>query len=218
MTDETIRTYDKVAEGWNNFRQKPMFPKWFDYLVKRWDNGSTVLDIGCGNARNMIPFKDKFDLTGIDKSEGMIKIAKEFSKKNNIKAEFHVSDAKALPLDDNSIDNAISIAVYHHFSPEEIKDVLKELRRILKPDGEAFITFWNRLQKKFILKRSDQKISWTRRKDDKTYYRYYHLYTPWKIRKIIERAGFVILMEGSEKGMKKVLFSRNICFLIRNSY
>ena len=209
---ETKDTYDIVAKGWNNFRQKPMFPEWFDMLVKRW-KGGVLLDIGCGNGRNMLPFKG-FQLTGIDYSKEMIENAKKFADRNSIKAEFRVADVRELPFENESIDNALGIAVYHHLHPEELVDALKELHRVLKPDGEAFLTVWNKHQRKFLFKSSDQNIPWKRRKDDKTYYRYYHLYTRSELRKIIEKAGFSVLMEGTEGSFRKKIFSKNVCFLV----
>jgi tRNA (uracil-5-)-methyltransferase TRM9 len=213
-TTETIETYDVVAEGWNNFRQRPYPEKWLGLLVERW-KGGTLIDIGCGNARNMEPFNGKFKLTGVDASESMINKAKEFSGKKRINADFIVADARNIPVDSGSIDYALAIAVYHHFGSDELSIALKELGRILKPDGEALITVWNKLQPKYIFKGSDQRVSWKRRKDNKILYRYYHFYTPWVLKKIIEKTGFEIIMQGTEESFKKKLFSKNICFLVR---
>ncbi len=212
--EETRDTYDIVAEGWNNYRQKPFFPEWFDFLIKRWKPG-TILDLGCGNGRNMKPFKGKFKLIGIDYSREMVKKAKEFAKKKKIDAEFILSDVRYLPLENAKTEYAIAIAVYHNLYPEELENALKELHRVLAPGGEAFVTVWNRMQKRFLFKTSDQKIPWTRRKDNKVFYRYYHIYTRGKMRRIIKKAGFEIVMEGSEGSFKKKIFSKNICLLVK---
>jgi len=212
--EETKDTYDIVAEAWNNFRQRPFFPEWFRFLVDRWKKG-TILDLGCGNGRNMPHFKDNFKLIGIDYSKEMIENAKVFAKKNSINADFLVNDVRRLPFDKDSINYSIAIAVYHHLNPDELGKALKELHRILKPEGEAFITVWNKMQKKFMFKRSDQKIPWKRRLDDKVFYRYYHFYTRGELRKIIENSGFEVVMEGAESSFKKKLFSKNICILVR---
>ncbi len=212
--EETKYTYDIVAEAWNNFRQRPFFPEWFRFLVEIWKKG-TILDLGCGNGRNMPHFKDNFKLIGIDYSKEMIEKAKQFAKKNDIDAIFYPNDVRELPFEDGSVDNALAIAVYHHLHPEELKSALKELHRVLNPKGEAFITVWNKMQKRFIFRKSDQKIPWKRRKDDKVFYRYYHLYTRREIRKIIENSGFEIIMEGAEGSFKKKIFSKNICILVK---
>jgi len=145
----------------------------------------------------------------------MIKKAEEFSKKKGINAVFLKADARKIPVDGGSMDHALAIAVYHHFSPEELPAALKELGRILKTGGEALITVWKKQQLKYIFKGSDQNVPWKRRKDDKVLYRYYHFYTSRELRKALETSGFEIVMQGTEDSFNKKLFSKNLCFLVR---
>lgn len=46
-----------------------------------------------------------------------------------------ISDARHLPFRDNCFDHIFSSHVIEHFSHREVKQVLKEWMRVLKPDG-----------------------------------------------------------------------------------
>jgi len=212
--NQTIQTYEIVAGSWNNFRQKPFFPEWFRFLAKRWKSG-IIIDLGCGNGRNMTPFSGGFDIIGIDISKNMLKNAQKFCKKRKIDARFLLSDVLYLPLKESSVKYVLSIAVYHHLPQEKLEEALSELYRILAPGGEAFITVWNRMKMRFLLRRSEQNISWRRKSDNRVFYRYYYLYTRSELRYLIKKAGFRIVLEGSEKSMQKSIFSKNICLLVK---
>jgi len=83
-----------------------------------------------------------------------------------------IADAVSLPFSDSSFDWAISVATYHHIRyKEEREEALDELRRVLRPGGEAFITVWNRWQPKFWFSRKEVAVPW--RTKGKTLYRYY---------------------------------------------
>ncbi|GAH98616.1 unnamed protein product, partial [marine sediment metagenome] len=62
---------------------------------------------------------------------------------------------------DDTFDWAIAVATYHHIQGDEQRQkTFQELRRVLKPDGEAFITVWNRWQPGFWLKGKEVNIAW----------------------------------------------------------
>jgi SAM-dependent methyltransferase len=53
------------------------------------------------------------------------------------------ADLCRIPLEDESIDTAISISVLEHLRPAQRKDALREVERILRPGGKAVITMGN---------------------------------------------------------------------------
>jgi SAM-dependent methyltransferase len=72
---------------------------------------------------------------------------------------------------DGAFDWAISVATYHHLRDNrESQTALDELRRVLKPGGEAFITVWNRWQPRFWFSRKEVAVPW--RTKNKTLERY----------------------------------------------
>ncbi|MBL7124951.1 MAG: class I SAM-dependent methyltransferase, partial [Dehalococcoidales bacterium] len=92
---------------------------------------------------------------------------------------------------------------------------LNELRRVLKPGGEAFITVWNRWQPRFWFKPNEVAVPW--RKRGKTLYRYYYLFSYPELESLVKRAGFKVLKSFPESSYRfpLKLFSRNICLLVK---
>jgi tRNA (uracil-5-)-methyltransferase TRM9 len=193
-------TWNVLAEGWKNFRTNP-FPKTVIELSKTWKPGK-ILDLACGNARNIIPFSEEgFDCYGIDFSETMIKSAKELLTRKKQKVELKVGDMLKIPYKDNYFDYVICIASFHHLKKEEQKKGLEEVRRVLKPKGKLYIAVWNKWQKRFLTSKKEVKVPWKRR--DKTYYRYYYLFNYFELRKLVKRAGFKI--ERSKGILKRMI-------------
>jgi len=157
-----------------------------------------------------------FNLYGVDLSTEMLKFARKYSQKFNFAVDLSVADVSYLPYADKTFDWAISVATYHHIrGREERKAALNELRRVLKPGGEAFITVWNRWQPRFWLSRREVAVPWRTR--GKTLYRYYYLFSYPELEKLAKNAGFKVLKSFPESSYRFPikLFSRNICLLVR---
>lgn len=93
-----------------------------------------VLDLGCGNGTFLrILTNDKPDF-GLDISPNEINQA----KKNKTYKKYIVSDAHHIPLPDHSIQTIFSNSVFEHIP--ELKKVLFEINRILKPGGQLIFT------------------------------------------------------------------------------
>jgi tRNA (uracil-5-)-methyltransferase TRM9 len=198
------KIWETIAEGWSSWRQAPL--KEVEILAKEWKAGS-VLDIGCGNGRNLIPFAMAgFDCHGIDFSRRMIDLARGHFKRKGLDAEFRVASATRLPYRANTFDYCISVAVFHHLESEkERAKALSEMKRVLKPGGRALITVWNKLQLRFLLSPKDTYIAWRRK--GKIYQRYYHLFDYWELKQMLTKAGFAILKSGG-------LFDKNLMFIV----
>jgi len=121
-----------------------------------------------------------------------------------------------LPFSEGVFDWAISVATYHHIRGErERQSALKELLRVLKPGGEAFITVWNRWQPRFWLSGKEVAVPW--RTEGKTLYRYYYLFSHAELGRLAKQAGFEVLKSFPESAYRYPikLLSRNICLLVR---
>ena len=94
---------------------------------------------------------------------------------------------------------------------------LQELRRVLKPGGEAFITVWNRGQPRFWFRGKEIAVPWRTR--DKTLHRYYYLFSYGELERLVKRAGFELLESFPERSYRWPIkfFSRNICLLVRKA-
>jgi ubiquinone/menaquinone biosynthesis C-methylase UbiE len=207
--------FNQIAPSWYSFRHWSIFRSELEMLAQRWQKGR-LLNIGCAHGPDFLPFTQSFDLYGVDFSTEMLKLARKYSQKFKFPVILSVSDVSHLPYADETFDSAISVATYHHVKGKKEKQVaLSELRRVLKPGGEAFITVWNRWQSKFWFKPKEVAVSW--RKRDKTLERYYYLFTYPELEKLVKTAGFDVLKSFPESSYHLPIkfFSKNICLLVR---
>jgi len=196
--------WDSIAESWNNLRTWPKKEKIFD-LANNWKPGK-ILDLGCGNGRYSIPFAKKdFDCYGMDFSKNMINNSKESFKKNNLKATFKQGTLTKIPFKYNNFDYIICLASFHHLKKKEQSTSLKEIKRVLKPNGKLFIAVWNKWQPRFIFKSKEQMIPWKFKEN--TYQRYYYLFNIFEFRNLLKKHNFKI---------KKSYVDKNISVLAEN--
>jgi len=184
-------------------------------MAVRWRRGK-LLNIGCAHGPDFLPFKNNFELCGVDFSSEMLKLAQKYAAKFELKLKLTLADATSLPCPANTFDCAIAVAVYHNIrGGQQRKKAFRELSRVLKPGGEAFVTVWNKWQPRFWLKGKEVNMPWKSRM--KTHYRYYYLYSYPELRRLLTRAGFEIISIFPEKSYRFRLefFSRNICALVR---
>jgi ubiquinone/menaquinone biosynthesis C-methylase UbiE len=116
-----------------------------DAIMKGYfDEKRSVLDIGCGEGRNLTYFlHNNYFVFGIDKNESCIRLCKMMAKSHQsdpAKFNFQCSDASSLPYMDNYFDIVISSAVMHFARDEaEFFSMLSEAVRVLKSQGIIFI-------------------------------------------------------------------------------
>jgi len=162
--------------------------------------------------------ENKFELYGLDFSLEMLRLAQKYARKYSFTPFLFQADMRVLPFRDAFFDCAIAVASYHHIKNRSDRlTAFTELKRVLKPGGEAFITVWNHWQPRFWLKRSDTLVPW--RAGDDILYRYYHLYSYTELAKAVRRSGLIILRSFPENSYRFPLkyFSRNICLLVKKT-
>jgi SAM-dependent methyltransferase len=212
----TIRdTYDGIAPSWYNYRHRTRFRSELEAMARRW-RGGRLLNVGCAHGPDFLPFKDNFELYGIDISGKMLELAGKYAAKYKFGVNLAQADAGHLPYPDGSFGNAIAVATYHHIKGKYARQrALRELHRVLKPGGEAFITVWNRWQPRFWRRRKSIRVPW--RTGGKTLYRYYYLFSYRELARLVKQAGFEVVSASPEKGYRFPLkiFSQNICMVAR---
>jgi tRNA (uracil-5-)-methyltransferase TRM9 len=207
--------FDQIAPGWYGFRHWTIFRRELAEMAERW-RGGRLLNVGCGHGPDFLPLREKFELYGVDFSSQMLSFARKYAEKFGLSVNLVLADAVYLPFSDNAFDWAISMATYHHIKgSRERLAALRELRRVLKPGGEAFITVWNRYQPGFWFKGKETLVPW--RTKETTLYRYYYLFSYGELEKLAQQAGFKLLKAFPESTyhFPMRLFSRNICLLVR---
>lgn len=99
--------------------------------------GQRALDIGCGpGAAVRRAAEAGAEVTGVDPSPAMVRIATRRSR-DHPGASFVVGHAADLPLADDSVDVAWTIAAFHHW-PDQAAG-LEEVRRVLAPGGRLLV-------------------------------------------------------------------------------
>jgi ubiquinone/menaquinone biosynthesis C-methylase UbiE len=110
-------------------------------LVKDLVKGKRVLDIGCGTGiftRMIVNWGG--NVTGLDISEEMIKIARE----ENPGFEFHVLDAEKTKFSDKEFDIITSSLMIHYI--DDLSVLFMEVNRILKSKGHFIFSFHHPFQ------------------------------------------------------------------------
>lgn len=101
--------------------------------------GRTVLDYGTGAGRSarLLQTLGAQRVLGVDHDPNMIKQAK-LNEVNGI--EFHQIQDEIIPLDDNSVDAAVTAHVFVEMrSKDEMIRAAKEISRVLKPGGKLVV-------------------------------------------------------------------------------
>ncbi len=113
------------------------------YLVNRWKSQEkkTFLDLGCGLGRHSVLFaKNDFDTFCFDISEDAINKTRKWCEEEQLSCHYAVGDMIKLPYDDSSLDCILCRNVMSHTDTDGIKTIIKELKRVLKKDGEVYLT------------------------------------------------------------------------------
>jgi len=100
--------------------------------------GQTILDAGCGNGYMSKIFSEKVTSSGkvyaLDPDADAIEVLRKETQGSNIEAL--VGDiTKPSQINPSSVDLVYLSAVIHGFSKQEMKDLLEEARRLLKPNA-----------------------------------------------------------------------------------
>ncbi len=197
------RSYNEIAEDFSRTRGNLWSElKKFKQYVSDEDR---ILDVGCGNGRLSLLFKDKdVQYVGVDNSEELIKIA----RKRNSNYDFQKGTIFDLPFSSNKFDKVFTIAVLHHIPSEKYRiKSLSELYRVLKSSGKLILTTWSKtpfnlflfrlkgwLRKVFAnndLEPGDYVKKWGGQKE-----LYYHFYTKKELVNLIKKAGFKVIDSG----------------------
>ena len=102
--------------------------------------GARWLDVGCGTgalAEAILAGAEPDAVVGVDPSAGFVGVAKT----RNPGAEFHVGDARAIPLGDNGFDAVVS-GLALNFVPEPVRAVA-ECIRVAKAGGVVAAYVWD---------------------------------------------------------------------------
>lgn len=143
-----LNWYENRAKDWSLKNKNPVVGsyeahnKWkdyHDYLFPKVDTTDMIaLEYGCGPARNLIHFHEKFKrIDGVDIGPLNIENARKNLEEAGIPLpNLHVNDGKNIPEKDNTYDLVFSVICLQHIASYSVRDhIIQEIHRVLKDDG-----------------------------------------------------------------------------------
>ena len=125
----------------------------FRFSDSQIQKDSQVLDVACGTADSTIALARAgiSSVTGVDISEEMLKVGETKVAAQNLDSviNLQVEDCENLSFDDDSFDAAFIAFGIRNF--EDKRNGLRELRRVLKPNGHLLILELSVPQNKILL-------------------------------------------------------------------
>lgn len=204
------RYHDRVAPRYDDSYDDAYW-RWHDALT--WDHikphlptnlRAPVLDLGCGTGKWAFRLsRSGYAVTCVDISQSMIDQARrKLAETGDVRASFHhadLMDLSGLPEGQFGLALALGDPVGCTESPAK---ALKEIRRLLTPDGKLVATFDNRLNAiEFYLQSGDAeqltaflrtgRTHWLTRDRDERFE--IATYTPGQVRVLLESAGFEVV-------------------------
>lgn len=171
---------------------------WLIFQAIAYSNASRILEIGCGRGfyvNALAEFDTVKRIDGIEIEPTYLAQAQQAV--TNKKVHLIQASAYALPYCDHSFDLVVLTEVLEHLADEKL--ALREIRRVLKPDGYLVVTvpsvdfpFWwdplNWLLMRMLGTHIDQNIWWLAG----IWAGHQRLYSASQLQSVLKKAGFTI--------------------------
>lgn len=125
--------WDKVYKS--KTEKKPTYDSWLDKYIDILEKNKdkVIIDLGCGAGSDTLFLSERgYEVTACDCSEEALNIVKKFIPK--VKT-IQMDISKTLPFEEESIGLIIADLSFHYFNDETTKNVVKEIKRVLKSNG-----------------------------------------------------------------------------------
>ncbi len=110
-------------------------------LLQQYESNSAVkiLDIGCGDGATEMFINKYFPLWQISAIDVSAKSIEEAKDKNLLNCDFQTYDGKHIPFAYESFDLIFMAGVLHHIDFSLHDNLIKEIRRVLNPEGRFYL-------------------------------------------------------------------------------
>jgi ArsR family transcriptional regulator len=152
-------------------RRRERSREFFDRAAASWDTGRseslgqhagglalagllprdlTVLDLGTGTG-SLLPALGRYvdRVLAVDMSRGMLERARERMTEDGAGLELLRADVERLPLPNASVDGVVANMILHHL--DQPGDALREIARVLGPDGRGVIVDFEAHDEEWLL-------------------------------------------------------------------
>lgn len=158
MKKNDLEFYDLSADSWWEedakiyalyYLNQPRF-EFCDRFVSNWQD-LKVLDVGCGGGFTCEFIAKKGAIvSGIDQSAKCIRQADIHAVSSGLEIDYQQGFAESLPYRDRALDVVICVDVLEHIA--DLSKTVKEIHRVLKPNGLFFFDTINRnLKSKLVM-------------------------------------------------------------------
>jgi len=140
-----------------------------------------ILELGCGTGSFTGELaRSGADITAVDVSPELLEIARANWSAPNVRYE--IQNAYALTYSDATFDSIVGSSILHHL---EIEEALREIYRVLKPNGTIYFTEPNMLNPQIAIQKN---VPWIKRRlgdspDETAFFR-------WSMRRLLEQTGY----------------------------
>jgi len=135
----TKRRYDRIAPFYDlmeTVMERLLFRKWREIVWQTVDTAREILEIGIGTGKNIAYYPNDAKITAIDLSDRMLVLARKQTEMADIKnVDLLQMDAQAMAFPDDSFEMVVATFVYCSV-PDPVLG-LREINRVLRPDGKA---------------------------------------------------------------------------------
>ena len=139
------KSWEKVyqTQGYRAKYPNEELVRYISRLYKPFDSTSRekvkILEVGCGpGAHTWYLSREGFSVYSVDGSPTAIATARKRLYSEGLEAELILGDLVELPYPDNNFDGAIDVAAMECNTLENIKRILSEAYRVLRPGGKFF--------------------------------------------------------------------------------
>lgn len=136
-----------VSKAWDWNEEKNKI--WLDpseesyFISARWEKQGyrDLLDFGCGLGRHSVFFsRQGFNVSAFDLSIDGVNHLRDWAKKDALDIDMQVADMLSLPYADSAFDCLFAYHVISHTDTNGMKTIMNEIKRVVKPQGEIYIT------------------------------------------------------------------------------
>lgn len=180
---KTVEAYDKNPQFYvDKFNDYGPRIDDLDRAIRLNESGSAkVLELGCAGGRDARYVISKVGIdnyTGVDASEGLLKLAKEKAPE----VDFRLQDVRAIEVSPETYGIIYNFSLLVHLKREEMVNLIDKCHKSLKKGGILYIsTKFGKYREEKTTNLGDEK--------------YYYFYEPEDIEKIIDYKFFMVYKE-----------------------
>ncbi|MEF8839436.1 MAG: methyltransferase domain-containing protein [Haloarculaceae archaeon] len=146
-----VRTYDRLAAVYDLLVARLERPtRWKTPALLDPSPGERLLDVGCGPGHAAVSIAERVGRTGavyvLDAAAEMVSRASDHRSRSESgdRLGLVLGDARRLPFDEGTVEGVLLAQTLELFDPDDRERVLREIARILAPDGRLVVTSMER--------------------------------------------------------------------------